>query len=131
DNVLFPGYIKGEIIEGAYSNADLFFFPSYEETEGIVVLEALASHQNVLVRDIPVYEGWLKKDYNAYMGTTNAEFCQKIEEIVEKQVPDLTKAGYETAQSKSIQQIGTELKKVYETVLKGSAVDSRSLEGMS
>jgi 1,2-diacylglycerol-3-alpha-glucose alpha-1,2-glucosyltransferase len=131
DNVIFPGYIKGEIIEGAYSNADLFFFPSYEETEGIVVLEALASHQNVLVRDIPVYEGWLKKDYNAYMGTTNAEFCQKIEEIVEKQVPDLTKAGYETAQSKSIQQIGTELKKVYETVLKGSAVDSRSLEGMS
>lgn len=46
-------------------------------------------------------------------------------------MPDLTKAGYETAQSKSIQQIGTELKKVYETVLKGSAVDSRSLEGMS
>ncbi len=60
DNVIFPGYIRGEIIEGAYSGADLFFFPSYEETEGIVVLEALASKQNVLVRDIPVYDGWLE-----------------------------------------------------------------------
>ena len=34
-----------------------FFFPSREETEGIVVLEALASHQHVVLRDIPVYHG--------------------------------------------------------------------------
>ena len=67
ENVLFPGYIRGEIIEGAYSGADLFFFPSYEETEGIVVLEALASKQNVLVRDIPVYNGWLEDSKNCYM----------------------------------------------------------------
>ena len=71
ENVLFPGYIRGEIIEGAYSGADLFFFPSYEETEGIVVLEALASKQNVLVRDIPVYNGWLEDSKNCYMGKTN------------------------------------------------------------
>ena len=35
----------------------IFSFPSREETEGIVVLEALASQQQVLVRDIPVYQG--------------------------------------------------------------------------
>ncbi|GMA43935.1 hypothetical protein GCM10025853_13920 [Tetragenococcus halophilus subsp. halophilus DSM 20339] len=84
DNVIFPGYIKGDIIEGAYSNADLFFFPSYEETEGIVVLEALASLQNVLVRDIPVYDGWLKDRKNCYMGNNNTEFSQLLEGIVEK-----------------------------------------------
>ena len=38
------------------SGANAFFFPSYEETEGIVVLEAFASHQHVVLRDIPVYE---------------------------------------------------------------------------
>lgn len=54
-NCIFPGYVKGPIIQGAYQNADCFFFPSYEETEGIVVLEALASHQNVVVRDIGVF----------------------------------------------------------------------------
>ena len=41
ENVIFPGYIKGDVIEGAYSGADLFFFPSYEETEGIVVFADL------------------------------------------------------------------------------------------
>ena len=43
NNVIMPGYIAGDIIEGAYASADVFFFPTYEETEGIVVLEALAS----------------------------------------------------------------------------------------
>lgn len=117
ENVVFPGYIKGDIIEGAYSNADLFFFPSYEETEGIVVLEALASLQNVLVRDIPVYEGWLQDRYNCYMGRNNEEFSQLLEGIVEKRLPDLSENGWQTAQNKSIQHIGTQLKSIYETVL--------------
>jgi len=117
ENVIFPGYIKGDIIEGAYSNADLFFFPSYEETEGIVVLEALASLQNVIVRDIPVYEGWLQDRYNCYMGHNNEEFSQLLEGIVEKRLPDLSENGWQTAQNKSIQHIGTQLKSIYETVL--------------
>ena len=117
DNVIFPGYIKGDIIEGAYTNADLFFFPSYEETEGIVVLEALASRQHVLVREIPVYDGWLVPGENAYMGRTNEDFCNQIEQIIEKKAIDLRENGWQTAQGKSIQAIGQQLKSVYEKVL--------------
>lgn len=117
DNVIFPGYIQGEIIEGAYSGADLFFFPSYEETEGIVVLEALASQQNVLVRDIPVYEGWLENNKNCYMGQDNEEFTQLIEKILPHQLPDLSLAGFQVAKERSIENIGLQLKNVYETVL--------------
>lgn len=116
-NVEFPGYIKGDIIEGAYSTADLFFFPSYEETEGIVILEALASKQQVLVRDIPVYEGWLKNSVNCYMGKDNDEFQLLIEQLVNHKLPSTTIEGYQVAESKSITRIGYELKQVYEKVL--------------
>lgn len=117
ENVIFPGYINGDLIEGAYSGADLFFFPSYEETEGIVVLEALASQQQVLLRDIPVYEGWLRDRENCYMGKNNQEFELLIQQLVNRRLPNLALAGFKTAQEKSINQIGEELKTVYQAVL--------------
>lgn len=116
-NVIFPGYISGEIIEGAYSGADLFFFPSYEETEGIVVLEALASKQQLLVRDIPVYEGWLIDGQNCYMAKTNLEFTKLVTRLVEHKDLSIAQAGFKTAQQKSIREVGLELKTVYQKVL--------------
>lgn len=124
-NVEFPGYIKGDIIEGAYTAADLFFFPSYEETEGIVILEALASKQQVLVRDIPVYTGWLEDKVNCYMGKNNEEFTNLIEALVENKVPNTCQSGYNVAREKSIGRIGHELKDVYEKVLDSESIASK------
>lgn len=118
-NCEFPGYIKGDIMEGAFSGADLFFFPSYEETEGIVVLEALASHQNILLRDIPVYDGWLTDKVNCYKENNNQQFVQTINRILTKELPELKEAGLEVAKGKSIEAIGDELRQVYEIVLDG------------
>jgi|GEM_PF-6589826 len=42
-NVIFTGYLPDELIPQAFSAADLFVMPSEMETQGIVLLEALAS----------------------------------------------------------------------------------------
>lgn len=126
ENVEFPGYIRGEIIEGAYSGSDLFFFPSYEETEGIVVLEAMASRQNLLVRDIPVYDGWLKKDVNCYMGNNNKEFAELLQQIVEGEKPSLSHAAYEIVENRSIEKVGRELKNIYTSVLNEKTISENS-----
>jgi glycosyltransferase involved in cell wall biosynthesis len=41
--VTFTGYLSGEALATAYASADAFAFPSYTETFGQVVLEAMAS----------------------------------------------------------------------------------------
>jgi glycosyltransferase involved in cell wall biosynthesis len=41
--VTFTGYLSGEELATAYESADIFAFPSYTETFGQVVLEAMAS----------------------------------------------------------------------------------------
>ncbi len=41
--VTFTGYLTGDALASAYASADLFAFPSYTETFGQVVLEAMAS----------------------------------------------------------------------------------------
>ena len=116
-NVFFPGYVKGAIIEGAYLAADCFFFPSFEETEGIVVLEALASYQNIVVRDIGVFDPWLVDKENCYKGCNVADFVELVQGVVEKKLPDVSEFGRKCAEERSIENVGFELKDIYNKVL--------------
>lgn len=118
NNVIMPGYTKGELIRGAYQSAACLFFPSYEETEGIVTLEALASHCPLVVRDIGVYEGWLKDDENAHLCKNNEEFEQAIRTLLQKgEDPKILEAGYKIACERDLPLIGQELKQAYSTLL--------------
>ena len=117
DNLYFPGYVPREVLKGAYSGADLFWFPTHEETEGIVLLEALAVKIPVLIRDIPIYEGWFIDGVNVYKATTNDEFEEKIKGIVEGTLPSLVEEGYKVAKERDIKNIGKQLKEIYEKVL--------------
>jgi 1,2-diacylglycerol-3-alpha-glucose alpha-1,2-glucosyltransferase len=108
-NVIFPGYADREELCDAYCGCDIFCFMSHEETEGIVVLEALASQIPVLVRDIPVYRGWLRDGENAYKAGTQEEFLSKGKGILSGELPDLTKAGRECAEERSLRKIGERL----------------------
>lgn len=118
ENVFFPGYVKGAILEGAFSDSDCFFFPSYEETEGIVVLEALAAKQEVLLRDIGAFSPWMVDGKNCYKGNTIDDFVEKVTAIVDEKISSVSEAGYKTAQERSIKSVGKQLKKIYERVLK-------------
>lgn len=111
-NVEFPGYIKGEVYEGAMTGSDAFFFPSREETEGIVVLEALASRQKVVTRDIPVYQGWLDES-QASLASSVDGFVKELREVLDGKV-DKTEKGYAVAESRAIETIAAELKAAYE-----------------
>ena len=117
DNLILPGYISGDVITGAYLGCDVFFFPSREETEGIVVLEALAAKCPVLVRDIGVYDGWLTDKENCYKGNDTKDFVQILELMLHNQLPDLKEAGYKTALSRGFKAIGEQLQSVYTLAL--------------
>jgi len=52
-NLIFPGYVD-DIVSG-YSAADIFLMPSYAETFGLVILEALSCGLPVIARDIPEF----------------------------------------------------------------------------
>jgi len=116
-NVIMPGYIDGAVIKGAMQAADCFFFPSYEETEGIVTLEALCSKIPLLVRDIPVYNGWLEKDKNCYMASSNDEFVEKIRYIFQADNSKILEEGYKIAEERSLDKIGKQLLAAYNRVI--------------
>lgn len=114
DNVILPGYIDNSIIKGAMQYANCVLFPSYEETEGIVVLEGLASRVPVLVRRIGVYDPWLKEDVNCFMASNNDEFSNKIDYILNNDNSKIVEEGYKVVQERTIDKIGLKLKEYYE-----------------
>lgn len=115
-NVVFPGYASREELCDAYCGSDLFCFMSHEETEGIVVLEALSSKTPVLVRDIPVYRGWLHDGYNVYKASTQEQFLSRTNGILSGELSDLTEEGRLCAQERSLQKIGEKLLDIQKAV---------------
>lgn len=117
NNVLMPGYIDNKIIRGAYHYAECLFFPSYEETEGIVVLEALASNCVTLIRDIGVYKDWLEDGRDCFKGKDNNEFVEKIKFIMSNDNSKIKENGMKIVNERSLDKVGAELKAAYKRVL--------------
>ncbi|HML38457.1 MAG TPA: glycosyltransferase [Bacillota bacterium] len=114
ENLSFPGYVERDELRDAYCGCDLFAFLSTEETEGIVVLEALACGIPTLVRDIPVYEGWLSDGKDLYKAKDLAGFCEKAAGVLSGALPDLTDFGLRIAQERSLEAIGRGLVRIYQ-----------------
>ena len=124
DNLCFAGYVEPEVLRKAYSGCDLYLFPTYEETEGIPILESMAAHLPSIVRDIKVFDGWLIDGKNVYKAKNLKEFEEKINGILNKKLPDLTEEAYKVSKLRDIKVIGKKLIKIYKDVLKEKVYDS-------
>ena len=116
-NLVFAGYVEPEILRGAYSGANLYIFPTLEETEGIPAMEACAAKIPAIIRDIPVFKPWLKDRKNIYMAKDVDDFEDKIVKVIEGKLPDLTEEGYKVALSRDMKKTGKKLIEVYENLL--------------
>lgn len=94
DNLIFAGYVEQDTICQALNGCDVYIAPTYEETEGITIIEAASCKTNMVVRDIPVFNGWLVDGKNVYMARNVNEFKNKIEEIVSGELPSLVQEAY-------------------------------------
>lgn len=112
-NLHFPGFVNRDELRDAYCGSDLFLFLTHEETEGIVLLEALAAKIPVLVRDITIYEQSLQADVHVYKAKQFDAFKHQIMQILKGEVPDLTEKGYQLASDKDILNISRRLLDLY------------------
>lgn len=113
-NVHLAGYVDRETIRDAYRAADLFCLASTEETEGIVVLEALATGTPVLVRDIPVYEGWLRDGISVHMFRDLGGLSALLRAARAGTLPDTTRAGREVAWERDLEAVARRLPRLWD-----------------
>ena len=116
-NLVFAGFVDPEELRKAYEYCDLFVFLSHEETEGIVILEAMACETPMIVRDIPVYEGWLKHGVNTFKFTTDQDLDLLITHIFTHKTKKITDNAYLTVCQRDFRHIGRKLSAVYDRLL--------------
>lgn len=114
NNLTFAGYVEQETICQALNGCDVYIAPTYEETEGITIIEAASCKTNMVVRDIPVFNGWLENGKNVHKARNVSEFKNKIEEIVNGELPSLAQEAYSIAEERKSENIGEKLKNVYQ-----------------
>lgn len=113
-NLRLLGHLTPEQVRDAYAAADLFCFMSHEETQGIVVLEALASGVPVLVRDIDVYADWLPDGVAVHKAATTEDFAARSRAMLDGHLPDLTEAGRELALRHDLRAVAAGLVEIHE-----------------
>ena len=118
ENLTFAGYVDSKALREAYQGCDLFCFMSHEETEGIVILEALACGTPILVRDIPVYEGWLYHGKNVYKASDAGDFYRCCRSILFQKPYTLSKEGRKTALDRRFEKICERLEDIYTELMK-------------
>lgn len=119
DNLVFAGYVEPKILTKAYSGANLYLFPTLEETEGIPILEALTARIDTIINDIPIFN-FLEEGKDVYKAKTLEDWKNKIKGILEGKLPSLTQSGYQKVLPKEIKKVGQELIQVYESLLEES-----------
>jgi 1,2-diacylglycerol-3-alpha-glucose alpha-1,2-glucosyltransferase len=118
DNLVFAGYVKQQVIKDAMNGCDVYLFPTYEETEGIPIIEACACKTTAIIRDIPIFEEMLEDGKNVYKAKNVDEFEEKVRGVITGKLPKVGENAYKVAEERDIKKVGEQLKKVYEEVLK-------------
>jgi 1,2-diacylglycerol-3-alpha-glucose alpha-1,2-glucosyltransferase len=118
DNLIFAGYVERDVIRGAMNGCDLYLFPTLEETEGIPIIEACACETDAIIRDIPIFEGWLEDGKNVYKAKDVDEFEKKIKAFFNQELKSVAKNSYKLAEERDLKNIGKQLKEVYKLVSK-------------
>lgn len=116
-NLEFKGFVP-DIVE-FYHKGDIFLFPSYEENQGMVILEAASAGLPILVRDLPAYRGWLADGENCLIAKNEAEFADKLEKLLNDSGlrERLGKAAEKMAESHNLKNIGKKLIDIYQSLL--------------
>ena len=120
DKVIFTGKVPNSEIQVYYSLMDVFSTFSTTETQGLTVLEALATRKPVVAIKDDSFDGVVKNDKNGYLFTKDIDFVNYVYKIYsdKKLYKELSEGAYKTALDNSSDAFGQKVYNVYSNSIK-------------
>lgn len=114
--VYFAGLIKHNHIPKVYADADIFVFASQTETQGLVVLESLASGVPVVAVNDEAFNDVIYDGKNGYLVDPDPrKFAKKTLTLLsnEKLYAQLSQGAFESVEKYSVEKMVEQLEKLY------------------
>lgn len=118
--IVFVGGVPNREIADYCHACDLFLFASQSETQGIVLIEAMAAKTPVLAVRATGTQDVVVNGVNGYMtDDSEAEFAAKLMDILEKKELELlTRGALDTARQYEAEEIARRAGEIYEEAIK-------------
>ncbi|MEA3342598.1 MAG: glycosyltransferase family 4 protein [archaeon] len=118
-NLRYLGRVPVGSLIGAYSSAKLFLHPSYRESEGLTILEAMACKVPIVARNLCVYSTYLFEGKNAVLCANKDDFVSSIQELLrnEREMEKLSKGAYAEALKHDFRDTVREYVNLYDSLL--------------
>lgn len=120
ENVRFAGYISRDAMRDYYAAADILAFPSFTETQGLVLCEAMAAGLPFVSVDSPGASAVLPSGYDDFLISDSAETMAERVLTLAGDVglrTRLSEIGRVAAERFSVEEVGNELRAIYLDVL--------------
>ena len=114
NEVIFPGFVADEELPMYYAACDVFALASKFETQGLVVLEAMASGKVVACIDYRATTEIVNEGVDGYLFDDSVESCSKTLEKALNSSDSIRENARRTAERYSINKMAERLVKVYE-----------------
>ncbi|MBD5495612.1 MAG: glycosyltransferase family 4 protein [Lachnospiraceae bacterium] len=131
EEIVFVGKVSNAQVKNYCKAADLFLFASRSETQGIVLLEAMAAATPVLavnatgVRDV-VING--RNGYMTYM--SEEEYNSRLDSLLEQDMRYLKQGALETAGKYEMQEIAKSAAVYYNTAIQNHRQNPEKVRGI-
>ena len=124
--VIFTGLQPHARVIDFYLDSDLFVFPSLTETQGLVILEAMAGNLPVVAVDAAGATGVVEEGVNGLLvGKDEYDFAQAVIQLLthEKRYNLFKKKAYRKAQEYTIEKMSERLIQGYQKIISGSRME--------
>ncbi|MBI4164062.1 MAG: glycosyltransferase [Candidatus Aenigmarchaeota archaeon] len=117
NNIIFTGYVTQQDLPKYYATADVFLTSSPVETQGIVLLESMASGTPVIGTDAGAIPEIVRNGENGYLFPVDSyDGLYKIIKEYEK-TKEMSKACLNTIKEHTIESVGEKLESLYKEML--------------
>ena len=116
-NIRFETIPPDDVYRSALINADVVTYIGYDLMGVTSLLDAMASHSEIVVRKQPLLEGILTDEVNCHLGQYSETIADIIADVINNNIASTSEGAFLKASTMGLDVLGAKLKDIYQKLV--------------